>query len=78
MQEIGLKTDEAESKPLVFKHSYREKAGLATGYRDATPLNHLCDVLTGLIARRMTERLGAANRWRGRQPCRSASAASRS
>ena len=58
LQEIGLKTDEAESKPLVFKHSYREKAGLATGYRDATPLNHLCDVLTGLIARRMTERLG--------------------
>ncbi len=58
LQEIGLKTDEPGSKPLVFKHSHREKAGLATGYRDATPLNHLCDVLTGLIARRMAERLG--------------------
>ena len=58
LQEIGLKTDEPGSKPLVFKHSYREKAGLATGYPDPTPLNHLCDVLTALIARRMADRLG--------------------
>ncbi len=58
LQEIGVKTDESGSRPLVFKHSYRERSGLQTGYRDATPLNHLCDLLTAQIARRMADRLG--------------------
>ena len=58
LQEIGVKTDESGNRPLVFHHSYRERAGLPTGYRDATPLNHLCDLLTTQIARRMADRLG--------------------
>ena len=58
LQEIGVKTDESGNRPLVFKHSYRERSGLQTGYRDATPLNHLCDLLTAQIARRMADRLG--------------------
>ena len=58
LQEIGVKTDEAGSQPLVFKHSYRERSGLQTGCRDATPLNHLCDLLTVQISRRMAESIG--------------------
>ncbi len=57
LQEIGVKTDETEGQPLVFKHSYRERSGLQTGYRDVTPLNHLCDLLTVQISRRMAERI---------------------
>ena len=56
-QEIGLKTDETGSKPLVFRHTYKEKSGLVSGYAEGTPMNRLCNVLTGLIARRMAARL---------------------
>ena len=58
LQEMGLRTDEPGDKPVVFRHSYKEKTGLVTGYGEGTPLNRLCDVLTGLIARRMADRLG--------------------
>ena len=64
-QVIGLKTDETGSKPIEFRHVYREKAGLVTGYRDATPMNQVCDVLTNLIARRMAGQLqrGESVQW---------------
>ena len=56
-QEIGLKPDDPGSKPLVFRHTYKEKSGLVSGYAEGTPLNRLCNVLTGLIAVRMSARL---------------------
>ncbi len=56
-QEIGLKPDDPASKPLVFRHTYKEKSGLVSGYAEGTPLNRLCNVLTGLIAGRMAARL---------------------
>ena len=64
-QVIGLKTEETGNKPIAFRHVYREKAGLVTGYRDATPMNQVCDVLTNLIARRMAEllRRGESVEW---------------
>jgi hypothetical protein len=63
-QEMGLRTDAGE-KPAVFRHTYKEKTGLATGYGEGTPLNGLADVLTGLIARQMADRLqrGEAVPW---------------
>ncbi len=52
-QEIALRTAEPGAKPLVFRHTYKEKSGLVSGYTEGTPLNRLCNVLTGMIARRM-------------------------
>ena len=52
-QEIALRTAEPGAKPLVFRHTYKEKTGLVSGYTEGTPLNRLCNVLTGTIARRM-------------------------
>ena len=57
-QEMSLRPDDPGAKPLVFRHTYREKTGLVSGYAEGTPLNRLCDVLTGLIARRMEVRVG--------------------
>lgn len=57
VQEIGLKTDEPGSKPVVFRHSYREKLASRTAPAETTPLNHLCNALTAQIARRMADQI---------------------
>ena len=56
-QEMSLRTDETGARPVVFRHTYREGTGMLAGRGDATALNHLCDLLTGQIARRMDEEI---------------------